>query len=342
MNVSDSEQHPHPGSQANANRPSPRFAGEGKEVDVIVVGGGGSGLAAAIEARALGRDVLLLEKNDQLGGSTAWSVGSVTASGTPHQARQGIQDSAEEHWRDMAGFNGDLDPRDNAGLRRVLADAMPDTFRWLLAHGVRFYGPMPEPPHSKPRMHNVLPNSRSFITHLEKSARRAGVDIKCGVRACALVTEDGCVTAIDCDNRARPASLSRARRHRAGDRRLHQRPGIEGAVHGAAGGQDRRRQRHRDRRRAEAGAGARRPHHQRRSGAGPGIAFRAADAAEHSAEPAALAAARQPDGLVAGENAERAVAAFRDELRHHGAGAVARSVHRRRDPDQPPRRALRR
>jgi succinate dehydrogenase/fumarate reductase flavoprotein subunit len=166
--------------------------------DVVVVGGGGSGLAAAIEARALGRDVVLLEKNPQLGGSTAWSVGSVTASQTPHQARKGIADSPEEHWRDMAGFNGELDARDNAALRRVLADAMPETFRWLLDHGIRFYGPMPEPPHQKPRMHNVLPNSRAFITYLAKSARRAGVAIQCGVRATVLVTENGRVVAVDC------------------------------------------------------------------------------------------------------------------------------------------------
>jgi succinate dehydrogenase/fumarate reductase flavoprotein subunit len=167
--------------------------------DVVVVGGGGSGLAAAIEARARGRDVLLLEKNPELGGSTAWSIGSVTASGTPHQVRAGIVDSPESHWRDMAGFNGDLDPRDNAGLRRVLADEMPETFRWLLKHGIRFFGPMPEPPHSKPRMHNVLPNSRAFITHLEKAARRAGVRIECGIRAIALVSEQGRVVGVDCE-----------------------------------------------------------------------------------------------------------------------------------------------
>ena len=166
--------------------------------DVVVVGGGGSGLAAGIEARAAGRAVVLLEKNLELGGSTAWSIGSVTASQTPHQARKGIADNPADHWRDMAAFNGELDPRDNVDLRRLLADEMPDTFRWLLQHGVRFYGPMPEPPHTKPRMHNVLPNSRAFITHLSKAARRAGVDIVCGARAIALVTEQGRVTGVDC------------------------------------------------------------------------------------------------------------------------------------------------
>src|SRR5215470_11264704 len=155
----------------------------GEEIfDVVVVGGGGSGLAAAIEARTAGASVVLIEKNSALGGSTAWSIGSITSSGTPHQLRAGIADCAEDHWRDMAAFNGNLDTRDNPALRRILAEEMPQTFRWLLSHGIRFYGPMPEPPHRKPRMHNVLPNSRSFIVHLGRAARRAGVQIETGCR----------------------------------------------------------------------------------------------------------------------------------------------------------------
>ena len=35
--------------------------------DVVVIGGGGSGLAAAIEARAAGASVVLVEKNSKLG-----------------------------------------------------------------------------------------------------------------------------------------------------------------------------------------------------------------------------------------------------------------------------------
>jgi fumarate reductase flavoprotein subunit len=99
----------------------------------------------------------------------------------------------------MAGFNGSLDNRDNPELRRVLADAMPETFRWLLLHGIRFYGPMPEPPHGKPRMHNVLPNARSFITHLSRAARRAGVDIVTSARATTLVHSGDRVVGVVCE-----------------------------------------------------------------------------------------------------------------------------------------------
>ena len=175
--------------------------------DVVVIGGGGAGLAAAIEARAQGRDVILLEKNEALGGSTAWSIGSVSASSTPHQLRKGIKDSPRDHWRDMAEFNGELDGRDNATLRRVLADAMPETFRWLLDYGIRFYGPMPESPHRKPRMHNVLPNSRAFIVHLERAARRDGVVIRTQTRATAMVVEADRVVGVDCTTPSGPCRI---------------------------------------------------------------------------------------------------------------------------------------
>jgi fumarate reductase flavoprotein subunit len=167
--------------------------------DVIVVGGGGAGLAAAIEARATGRTVALLEKNAELGGSTAWSVGSITSTGTPHQGRAGIQDRPQDHYEDMPAFAGDLAARDNDELRRILCEEVPDAFRWLLGLGIRFYGPMPEPPHRQPRMHTVLPNSRSYIYHLEQAARRAGVAIRRGTRAASLIADRGTVTGVACE-----------------------------------------------------------------------------------------------------------------------------------------------
>jgi succinate dehydrogenase/fumarate reductase flavoprotein subunit len=170
--------------------------------DVVVVGAGGAGLAAAIEARAAGARVVLLEKNPAPGGSTAWSIGSVTATQTPHQRRRGIVDSPADHWADMPAFAGALAGRDNDALRRILCDEMPATFQWLLDSGVRFMGPMPEPPHRQPRMHNVLPNSRSFIYHLERRARRAGVDIRTDTAVTAIVREGDRVAAVEADGPA--------------------------------------------------------------------------------------------------------------------------------------------
>src|SRR5262245_61662680 len=167
--------------------------------DVVIIGGGGAGLAAAIEARRLGRDVVLLEKNERLGGSTAWSIGSVSATATPHQIAKGIKDGPDGHFADMPGFAGGLQPRDNDALRRILCDEMPETFRWLLSHGIRFYGPMPEPPHQQPRMHNVLPNSRAYIYHLERAARRSGVAIRTQARASRLISDGERIVGVECE-----------------------------------------------------------------------------------------------------------------------------------------------
>ena len=165
--------------------------------DVVVVGGGGAGLAAAIAARSHGSSVLLLEKNRELGGSTAWSIGSISATGTPHQRRQSIEDSPDAHFADMRLFAPDLAARDNDPLRRILCEHVPETFVWLLSLGVRFYGPMPEPPHRVPRMHNVLPNSRSYIYHLERHARRIGVEISCNTAARRLIRDGGRVVGVE-------------------------------------------------------------------------------------------------------------------------------------------------
>lgn len=154
-----------------------------KQFDVLVVGGGGAGLAAAITAAEKGRCVVLLEKGQKLGGSTGWSIGSITAAGTPDQRAAGVQDSWQEHLADMPAWAGDLRDRDNVALCEVLTRHAADAVAWLRESGVEFIGVFEEPPHRKPRMHNVLPNSSSYIYHLSRRARRAGVEIRLATRA---------------------------------------------------------------------------------------------------------------------------------------------------------------
>ena len=91
------------------------------DTDVLVIGGGGSGLAAAIEAAVCGARVIVMEKNPALGGTTARSIGSISAACTPHQQRLGITDSPQSHFHDMTLFSRKYTTRaDNDALRRLL------------------------------------------------------------------------------------------------------------------------------------------------------------------------------------------------------------------------------
>ena len=170
---------------------------DARDCDVLVVGAGGAGFAAAIEAAVAGARVILLEKNPRPGGTTALSVGSITATRTPHQRRAGIDDSPAAHAEDLALINGRRGGvPDNRELRRVLIDHVGATFQWLLDLGVEFIGPLPEPPHRQSRMHCVLPTARSYIARLERRARSLGIEVRCGFAAQSLVTEGGAVVGV--------------------------------------------------------------------------------------------------------------------------------------------------
>ena len=75
---------------------------------VVVVGSGAAGLAAALAASHAGADVVVLEADDLIGGTTAISGGIAWAPGHPY----GTDDSADEglaYLREPA--TGDVDDR---------------------------------------------------------------------------------------------------------------------------------------------------------------------------------------------------------------------------------------
>jgi len=178
--------------------------GNAIDCDIIIVGGGGAGLSAAVQSAQLGLRAVLVEKNERLGGTTARSVGSITASRTSLQRAAGVEDDIESHFVDMGLFAGTNANRDNPDLRRVYVENSGPSFEWLRSLGVAFFGPMPEPPHTKPRMHNVLPNSGAYIHHLQRAARRLGVTILTSTRAVELVrAADGTVCGLACERDGR-------------------------------------------------------------------------------------------------------------------------------------------
>ena len=80
-----------------------------KEADVVVVGYGGAGASSAIAALDAGAEVIVLEKREVPGGSTAISGGIHYAGGTSVQKEHGIEDSADKMYQHYInagrGFN---------------------------------------------------------------------------------------------------------------------------------------------------------------------------------------------------------------------------------------------
>lgn len=69
------------------------------EADVVSVGSGGGGLSAAITAHDHGAGALVLERSDQVGGITAYSMGEVWIPGNHLATALGIEDAPESGYR---------------------------------------------------------------------------------------------------------------------------------------------------------------------------------------------------------------------------------------------------
>ena len=165
--------------------------------DVVVVGGGGSGLAAAVSAAQNGADVLLLEKHAELGGATGIAVGSFTANQTEMQEQEGISDSLEAHAEDAGRFApSEIEARNNDELRRWFLSHGADTLAWLRDMGLSFYGPNPEPPNRVPRMHNVVPGAKAYITVLHANLIQAGGTILTNAPVVDLIHREGRVVGV--------------------------------------------------------------------------------------------------------------------------------------------------
>ncbi|MBB5423126.1 succinate dehydrogenase/fumarate reductase flavoprotein subunit [Paraburkholderia sp. JPY158] len=77
------------------------------EVDVIIMGSGAAGMSAAIVSHHEGLTPLVLEKTDQVGGTSAWSVGMMWFVDSAPMQAAGFKDSFEKARRYFAATVGD-------------------------------------------------------------------------------------------------------------------------------------------------------------------------------------------------------------------------------------------
>lgn len=106
--------------------------------DVIVVGSGAAGMMAALRARDLGLDVLVVEKAHKYGGTSATSGGVIWI---PNHGLPGSDDSRDETLRYLDAVVSDPVRRDRL---EAYVDAGPEMLRYCESRGINFFS-MPWP-----------------------------------------------------------------------------------------------------------------------------------------------------------------------------------------------------
>ena len=105
------------------------------EADIVVVGLGMAGACSAIEARAAGASVLVLERGSGVNGTTTNAAGHFyLGGGTPVQVACGFEDTAQDMYDYLTAVTPDPVPE----KIRLYSDQSVDHFHWLEAHGVPF------------------------------------------------------------------------------------------------------------------------------------------------------------------------------------------------------------
>src|SRR5258708_12117393 len=99
--------------------------------DVVVIGAGAGGMTAAAVAAAEGLSVLVIEKTEFVGGTTAWSGGMVWIPVNAKMKHVGIDDSLSDAADYLAGT---VPEPENADLRETFLARGPEAIEYLEAN----------------------------------------------------------------------------------------------------------------------------------------------------------------------------------------------------------------
>lgn len=189
----------------------------GEAHDVVVVGGGNAGHSAALAAAERGRRVLLLEKGPrgQHGGNSYYTAGAMrVVHGDVDEVRDLVDDderlarttlapyTASEFTLDMERLTNGLN--DDELTATLVADSEA-TLRWLTRHGLRFRLMYERQAYQNDAGDHVFwgglaigstGGGKGLVEQHEAAAAAAGVEVRYGVAATGLLTEDGRVVGV--------------------------------------------------------------------------------------------------------------------------------------------------
>jgi len=171
--------------------------------DVVAIGAGAAGLAAAIEAVDGGLDVIVLEKNGVIGGTTSRSEGIIQAAGTQLQLDMGINDTAESMFEGMKEVIGDT-PEVDFDFVKMTTEQSAEHIQWLIDKGVPFKKEVKAvhiyEPRSIPREHFAEEKGSGLIENMAKYAEEKGVKILLNTAATEIIKDGNKVVGVKATN----------------------------------------------------------------------------------------------------------------------------------------------
>ena len=116
---------------------------EGTEFDLVVIGAGGAGMSAAVFAALDGAKVLVVERTEYVGGTTAWSAGTTWVPGTHHAAQVNPTDTLADVTTYLNHAVGTQAP---AALRDAFLKSGPEAVAKIEAQTPVRFRPYPKHP----------------------------------------------------------------------------------------------------------------------------------------------------------------------------------------------------
>lgn len=160
--------------------------------DLIVVGSGAAALAAAVSASDEGlKNILVVEKEPIIGGSSAISGGAVAVSQTEFQRQQGVYDTDERFFNDLMKCGGYAN---DPSLVKTLVSGIRQQYDWIISKGLSPMKLMAASGMSLPRSHMF--NSGLLIQLFREELSSRGIRIKTGCRAMELLQHNGRVVGV--------------------------------------------------------------------------------------------------------------------------------------------------
>jgi 3-oxosteroid 1-dehydrogenase len=112
-----------------------------EQFDIVVIGSGAGALMAAVRAATAGASVVILEKQDHIGGTTARSGGGIWVPNNRYMGDAGVEDSEAEAFEYMRAVIPE-DQVSDATIRMYI-ETVPKMLEFMMRETDAKYVPVP-------------------------------------------------------------------------------------------------------------------------------------------------------------------------------------------------------